>query len=63
MDANFPRFRINHPDFFGAVSKILLDFAIELRGGVGVISGFDGDGGRAFEVAFRIGALEFATYP
>jgi hypothetical protein len=40
MDANFPRFRISHPDFFYAVCEMLLDFAIELRGGVGVGSEF-----------------------
>jgi len=50
------RFGIGYPHFAGAVFEIPGELALDRFGGIGRRNHFDGNQGRAFQVAIRIGA-------
>ncbi len=53
MSANPAGLRKNDPNLIGAVGEIEFHFQIEMRGGIGIGSGFDGESRRAFEISTR----------
>jgi hypothetical protein len=57
VDTDFPRFGINHPDFFGAVGEIQPHFAIQFGCGVRFGCDLDSDRGGAGIILSRVRLL------